>query len=459
MHWFPNRRPYAAALFAAIVAAGCTDPSPLSHVEETTLLMQIRRSAGERAIRHPVSVDIPFEERVHFDPNAPSAVGYQLAATRGRRYPVWITPVGENGPQAATVVVSVFDLNTDSNAPPQLIAETVADSGPVFVEPNRDGDLLVRLQPAPLTGGTFHVTITVEPAFRFPVRDRDRWSVISVFGQPREGGRRIHEGIDIAGPDGTDVFAVTDAEVLQTGTSPRGGITLTLIDRARELLLYYAHLQEVLVEPGDVVDEGEPVAKLGHSGNASAALPHLHFGIYDYGWSYPINPWPFLVAPNGRDVREQTARGAAPPATADRVAVAPTAYGEWVRTFVYVPLVESSPGVAAQIGGYDNGDLATGTALRLAGATAGRLRLIRPDTLQTVYLRPDQVEPIDRPIGTALVKTNTDTFAAPPADLGPHTVDPPAVGTVEIGEYPLLGRCHDYRLIADNEKAVWIRAR
>ena len=46
------------------------------------------------------------------------------------------------------------------------------------------------------------------------------------------------------------------------------------------LRLYYAHLNEQWVEPGDFVLTGQPLGAVGNTGNAVTTPPHLHFGVY-----------------------------------------------------------------------------------------------------------------------------------------------------------------------------------
>jgi murein DD-endopeptidase MepM/ murein hydrolase activator NlpD len=44
--------------------------------------------------------------------------------------------------------------------------------------------------------------------------------------------------------------------------------------------VYYAHLTEQWVEPGDFVLAGQPLGSVGNTGNAVTTPPHLHFGVY-----------------------------------------------------------------------------------------------------------------------------------------------------------------------------------
>ena len=57
----------------------------------------------------------------------------------------------------------------------------------------------------------------------------------------------------------------------------------------------YAHLQpgSIAVAVGDAVTAGQPLARLGNSGNSLA--PHLHFGLLDGPDPSPANSVPFVL--------------------------------------------------------------------------------------------------------------------------------------------------------------------
>jgi murein DD-endopeptidase MepM/ murein hydrolase activator NlpD len=52
----------------------------------------------------------------------------------------------------------------------------------------------------------------------------------------------------------------------------------------------YAHNKQNLVEPGDVVRKGEPVALMGTTGRATGA--HVHFEVYKHG--RPVDPASYI---------------------------------------------------------------------------------------------------------------------------------------------------------------------
>lgn len=63
-----------------------------------------------------------------------------------------------------------------------------------------------------------------------------------------------------------------------------------LIDHGRGLSTYYAHASRLLVRLGDRVEQGEPIAQVGRSGNARGT--HLHFEVRRH--DRPVNPLSLL---------------------------------------------------------------------------------------------------------------------------------------------------------------------
>jgi murein DD-endopeptidase MepM/ murein hydrolase activator NlpD len=101
----------------------------------------------------------------------------------------------------------------------------------------------------------------------------------SSFGAPRAHGP--HEGIDIAAPAGTPVFAVAEGVIIGNRVSQIGGNVLWIMGRGRRLY-YYAHLRELAqgMRMGRHIAAGELIGRVGNTGNAAATIPHLHFAIY-----------------------------------------------------------------------------------------------------------------------------------------------------------------------------------
>lgn len=129
-------------------------------------------------------------------------------------------------------------------------------------------------------------------------------TLVDSWGDPRGDGTRAHAGTDIMAPAGTPVVAVTDGRIERLYFSEGGGgVTLYQRSDNGRWLFYYAHLQDYWpgIREGMRVRAGQPIARVGASGNASADAPHLHFGISamaigDRWWQgRPINPYPLLA--------------------------------------------------------------------------------------------------------------------------------------------------------------------
>ncbi len=99
--------------------------------------------------------------------------------------------------------------------------------------------------------------------------------VISYFGARRRTHR--HAGIDIAGDRGQNILAARAGVVTFSGRTRTGYGKLVILDHGNGIESLYAHDQDVLVRIGDKVEKGQPIARLGRSGNATT--PHCHFEI------------------------------------------------------------------------------------------------------------------------------------------------------------------------------------
>jgi murein DD-endopeptidase MepM/ murein hydrolase activator NlpD len=76
------------------------------------------------------------------------------------------------------------------------------------------------------------------------------------------------------------VLAATDGWVTRVETTRVGGNVVWVQPLFGNMRVYYAHLNEQWVEPGDFVTAGEPLGAVGNTGNAITTPPHLHFGVY-----------------------------------------------------------------------------------------------------------------------------------------------------------------------------------
>jgi murein DD-endopeptidase MepM/ murein hydrolase activator NlpD len=100
------------------------------------------------------------------------------------------------------------------------------------------------------------------------------------FAPEEAQGARRHLGIDIAGKEGTPVFATADGIVEFADWDETFGQYL-IIDHQTGYKTHYGHNRALLVGVGDTVRRGELVALSGNTGRSSA--PHLHYEIRKNG--------------------------------------------------------------------------------------------------------------------------------------------------------------------------------
>lgn len=100
------------------------------------------------------------------------------------------------------------------------------------------------------------------------------------FGDPRGGGTRVHEGLDIMAKEGTPVVSPTDAVVVRTGNGVNSGLYIRTANPGGENYVYM-HLSAIApgIENGDFVKRGEIIGFVGNTGNASGGPAHLHFEL------------------------------------------------------------------------------------------------------------------------------------------------------------------------------------
>ena len=89
--------------------------------------------------------------------------------------------------------------------------------------------------------------------------------------------KRPHFGVDYAGPVGAPVYAPASGKVTMTHADMFYSGGTLIIDHGYGVSSSFLHLSEILVEQGQVVKQGELIAKVGKGGRASG--PHLDWRI------------------------------------------------------------------------------------------------------------------------------------------------------------------------------------
>ncbi len=162
---------------------------------------------------------------------------------------------------------------------------------------------LLRIQPEFHKAANYELKILKNPTYLFPVAGKGKEDVWSVWGVPRDGGKRKHEGIDVFAKRGVPLVAATDGRITNVSDRGLGGKQVWLKDPTTNNAIYYAHLHKQLVEEGQIVERGDTIGLVGNTGNARTTHPHLHFGIYRPQRKGAVDPLPFVKRYKNRFLR------------------------------------------------------------------------------------------------------------------------------------------------------------
>ncbi len=121
------------------------------------------------------------------------------------------------------------------------------------------------------------------PQFIWPLNG----TITSPFGEMRSSGR--HMGLDIAARRGTPILAMASGEVLKASRGSSYGLYV-ILDHGGGWQTLYAHASSLSVKVGQQVSQGQEIAKVGRTGNATG--DHVHLEVRRDGER--INPRPQL---------------------------------------------------------------------------------------------------------------------------------------------------------------------
>ncbi len=116
--------------------------------------------------------------------------------------------------------------------------------------------------------------------------------ITSLFGwrvHPITGDRRFHAGTDLGAATGTPVLAAYRGQVEMADYMGGYGLAVILNHNSAQQTLY-GHMSEIFVQPGQWVEQGTVIGRVGSTGNSTG--PHLHFEVRQLtaeGW-VPVDP-------------------------------------------------------------------------------------------------------------------------------------------------------------------------
>ena len=131
--------------------------------------------------------------------------------------------------------------------------------------------------------------------FRFPLKSYRLTSSFGMRKNPVTGNMRLHQGIDLAAPAGTEVYAAAGGVVTEVGSDPVYG-NYIIIKHNNNWASLYGHLQKSLVDLRANVRSGTLIGLVGSTGQSTG--PHLHFELQQNGKAQ--DPDKFLFRQSGR---------------------------------------------------------------------------------------------------------------------------------------------------------------
>lgn len=193
-------------------------------------------------------------------------IGIPLSTKPGE-HRIFVQPVGK------TKYTIVFDIK-----PKEYPASYITIKNKRKVNPNPDDMKRITKERGRLNKALRHWTQQQQIDLDFELPAKGRMS--GVFGSRRvfnKQPRNPHSGMDIAAPTGTAVNAPAKGTVIDTGDFFFNGNTI-LVDHGQGLISGYFHLSAIEVKPGQQINKGDLLGRIGATGRVTG--PHLHWNIY-----------------------------------------------------------------------------------------------------------------------------------------------------------------------------------
>ncbi|HCA20133.1 MAG TPA: M23 family peptidase [Treponema sp.] len=117
----------------------------------------------------------------------------------------------------------------------------------------------------------------LDPGLVMPLEESILTSSFGMRISPISGKWKMHNGIDMAAPTGSSIFAVKSGSVKYAITLDPTYGNYVILDHGGGMTSLYAHMSKMLVKTGDSVAAGQVIGRVGTTGLSTG--PHLHFEI------------------------------------------------------------------------------------------------------------------------------------------------------------------------------------
>ena len=153
--------------------------------------------------------------------------------------------------------------------------------------------LATYVPPTTLPSGTDTTPSNQAPSSSGWVKPLKSYTITSAFGKrvhPVLGYERMHEGVDMAAPKGTPIYAAKSGKVTVASYQKGGAGNYVVINHGDGFTSIYMHMTNYIVSKGQHVKAGQVIGYVGSTGISTGN--HLHFGIA-YKGTY-VNPMKYI---------------------------------------------------------------------------------------------------------------------------------------------------------------------
>ncbi|MCH9816534.1 MAG: M23 family metallopeptidase [Actinomycetia bacterium] len=114
-----------------------------------------------------------------------------------------------------------------------------------------------------------------------------KYRISAVFRQPGPHSGGIHSGLDFAAPTGREILAVSGGKVIAArAMGGAGNSVIVRMPNGQHVL--YGHMSRIGAKPGQRVQPGDAIGRVGSTGNSTG--PHLHLQVNQPNGGEAIDP-------------------------------------------------------------------------------------------------------------------------------------------------------------------------
>ena len=192
----------------------------------------------------------------------------------------------EYQPEASLIVGETKVASEGSTGTKEVTKRVTKENGTPVEETVTEESVIEEPEEKVILAGTRLPAGYQSSLYEQPGLSYDEEAIYSKLYRPVSGGvlssgfgerwGRMHRGVDLALPLGSEIYAADGGTVYFAGWSSGYG-NLVKIDHGNGMQTFYAHCSQLLVTQGQKVERGELIARVGSTGRSTG--PHLHFEV------------------------------------------------------------------------------------------------------------------------------------------------------------------------------------